>query len=77
MAPSNSARVLVGFENVWRSTDPGDSWTRIAALRTFSYEAEPESPDLNSLDLISCQVLDLSDKCGCSCTEGLRISGDH
>jgi photosystem II stability/assembly factor-like uncharacterized protein len=25
----NSARVIMGFRNIWRSTDSGDSWTRI------------------------------------------------
>jgi hypothetical protein len=29
MAPNNSNRVLIGFQNAWRSSDSGDSWLRI------------------------------------------------
>jgi hypothetical protein len=29
MAPGDSARVIMGFQNVWRSLDSGDNWTRI------------------------------------------------
>jgi photosystem II stability/assembly factor-like uncharacterized protein len=49
--PPNSANhVIMGFENVWRSTDSGDSWTRIGLIGVGSpiraiYEA-PSNVDV-------------------------------
>jgi photosystem II stability/assembly factor-like uncharacterized protein len=32
MSPASSARVIMGFRNVWRTTDSGNSWVRIGGI---------------------------------------------
>jgi hypothetical protein len=50
VAPNDSARVIMGFQNVWRSTNSGTSWTRIGG-RDCSVDPNNCGIDLDPIKL--------------------------